>query len=182
MFSSICANIMFSNTLSSFFNLRFVLEYSRVTILGWFQENTEGTQPCVFLYPFSRKLPSHPGCPWHWGEFPVLHTWSCWLSILNRVVSALSLFLRLFSLMLDISAFYHTFLRGRLEFIDFRSYEIAKTKVIFKQGNVPLAKNTDILNSLLYSLCCIHFHKKKSLSVKKELWNVFLWICCLYVS
>ena len=62
------------------------------------------------------------------------------------------------------------FFRGHLEFIDFRSYEIAKTKVIFKQGNVPLAKKYRyfeefIILFLLYSLS----FKKKSLSLKKEL-------------
>ena len=77
---------------------------------------------------------------------------------------------------------YHMFFRGRLEFIDFRSYEIAKTKVIFIQGNVPLAKNTDILKSLLYSFCCIHFHLKKITFIKKKSSKMFFFefVVCRY--
>ena len=40
----------------------FVLEYSQLAMLWWFQVNSEGTQPYVFMYPFSPKLPSHPVC------------------------------------------------------------------------------------------------------------------------
>ena len=47
-----------------FFNpFYFVLEYSRLTMLWWFQVNSEGTQPHIYMYPFSPKLPSHLGYP-----------------------------------------------------------------------------------------------------------------------
>ena len=40
----------------------FVLGNSQLTMLPWFQVNREGTQPYECMYPFSLKLPSHPGC------------------------------------------------------------------------------------------------------------------------
>ena len=40
----------------------FVLGYSQLAMLWWFQVNSEGTQPYVYMYPFSPKLPSHPVC------------------------------------------------------------------------------------------------------------------------
>ena len=40
----------------------FVLWYSQLTMLCWFQVNSKGTQPYIHMYPFSFKLPSHPGC------------------------------------------------------------------------------------------------------------------------
>ena len=40
----------------------FVSGYSRLTMLWQFQLNNQGTQPYIYMYPFSPKLPSHPGC------------------------------------------------------------------------------------------------------------------------
>ena len=40
----------------------FVLEYSQLTILWSFQVDSKGTQPNMYMCPFSPKLPSHPGC------------------------------------------------------------------------------------------------------------------------
>ena len=34
---------------------------------------SRGTQPYIHMDPFSPKLPSHPGCPIHWAEFPGLY-------------------------------------------------------------------------------------------------------------
>jgi len=45
-----------------FFYFNFVLEYSWLTMLWQFQVNSKGIQPYVCMYPFSPKLPSHPGC------------------------------------------------------------------------------------------------------------------------
>ena len=39
----------------------FVLEHSLLTMLQSFQANSKGTQPYIYMYPFSPKLPSHPG-------------------------------------------------------------------------------------------------------------------------
>ena len=36
--------------------------HSWLTRLWWFQVNSKGTQPYVYMYPFFPKLPSHPGC------------------------------------------------------------------------------------------------------------------------
>ena len=33
-----------------------------ITMLWWFLVNSEGTQPHIYEYPFSPKLPSHPAC------------------------------------------------------------------------------------------------------------------------
>ena len=40
----------------------FVLGHSQLTMVKQFQVNCEGTQPYINMYPFSPKLPSHPGC------------------------------------------------------------------------------------------------------------------------
>ena len=45
-----------------FWTFYFVLGYSRLTMLWQFQVNREGTQPHIYVYPFSPKLPSQPGC------------------------------------------------------------------------------------------------------------------------
>ena len=42
----------------------FILEYSRLTMLRWFQVNSKGTQPFIYTYPFSPKLPSHQKPLW----------------------------------------------------------------------------------------------------------------------
>ena len=63
----------------------FVLEYSWLTnndCLWQFQVNSKGTQPYIYMYSFSPKLPSHPGChitlsrvpckrkrKWNWDYF-----------------------------------------------------------------------------------------------------------------
>ena len=35
---------------------------SWLTTLQWFQGDSEGTQPYIYMYPFSPKLPFHQGC------------------------------------------------------------------------------------------------------------------------
>ena len=45
-----------------FLTFYFVLGYSLLTILWWFQANKEGTQPYMYMYLFSLSIPSHPGC------------------------------------------------------------------------------------------------------------------------
>ena len=51
----------------------FVREYSRLTMLWSFQVNREGTQPYIYMHPFSPKLRVQPAT-YHWAEFPVLHS------------------------------------------------------------------------------------------------------------
>ena len=36
--------------------------YSWLTMFWWFQVNSKGTQPYIYMYPFSPILLSHPGC------------------------------------------------------------------------------------------------------------------------
>ena len=49
-------------TFSLFYKLlNFILEYSRLTMLWWFQVHSKGTHPCLYVYPFLH-LSSHPGC------------------------------------------------------------------------------------------------------------------------
>ena len=43
-------------------NLYFTLQLSWLTMLWWFQVDSEGTQPYIYMYLFSPQLPSHPGC------------------------------------------------------------------------------------------------------------------------
>ena len=46
-----------------FLSFYFILEYSwSITVLCYFQVDSKGTQPYLYMYPFSPKLPSHPGC------------------------------------------------------------------------------------------------------------------------
>ena len=45
-----------------FFFLTFILEYSQLTRLWSFHVDCKGTQPYMYMYPFSPKPPSHPGC------------------------------------------------------------------------------------------------------------------------
>ena len=50
--------ILFSN-LKLF--IYFILEYSWLAMLWYFQVNIEETQTYMYMYPFSPKLPSYPG-------------------------------------------------------------------------------------------------------------------------
>ena len=43
--------------------LRRLNMHSRLTMLWWFQVDSGGTQWYIYMYPFSPKLLSHPGCP-----------------------------------------------------------------------------------------------------------------------
>ena len=45
-----------------FLTFYFILEYSRLTMLWYFQADSQGTQPYIYVYPLSSKLLSHPGC------------------------------------------------------------------------------------------------------------------------
>ena len=40
-----------------FLNFYFILGYSQLIILGQFQVNSKGTQPCIYMYPFSSNSP-----------------------------------------------------------------------------------------------------------------------------
>ena len=40
----------------------FILGYSCLTMLWWFQTHSKVTQPYIHMYPFSPNLPSHSGC------------------------------------------------------------------------------------------------------------------------
>ena len=35
--------------------------------------DSKGTQPYIYMYPFSHKFPSHSGVTGHLAEFPVLY-------------------------------------------------------------------------------------------------------------
>ena len=49
-------------TFSLFYKLlNFILKYSWLTMLWWFQVHGKGTHPCLYVYPFFH-LSSHPGC------------------------------------------------------------------------------------------------------------------------
>ena len=52
----------------------FILEWGWLTMLWQFQVDSKGIQPYIYMYPFSLKLPSHPGCHKHWAEFPMLYS------------------------------------------------------------------------------------------------------------
>ena len=61
-------------------NFYFILEYSRLIV---FQVDCQGTQPFIHMYPFSPKLPSHPGCRITLSSSLCYTVGPCWLSILN---------------------------------------------------------------------------------------------------
>ena len=48
-----------------FFNFYFILEYSQLTMLWQFQVRSRATRTYIYTYPFSHKLPSHPGLAWY---------------------------------------------------------------------------------------------------------------------
>ena len=53
-------------------------------MLQSFQENSIGTQTYIYMYPFSPKLPSHPG---NTEQSSMCYTVGpCWSSILNTAV------------------------------------------------------------------------------------------------
>ena len=62
------------------------LEYSWSTMLWRFQVHSRATQPYIYMYPFSPKLPFHVGCHIHWAEFISYRAGPCWFSILNIAV------------------------------------------------------------------------------------------------
>ena len=53
----------------------FVVGYNQLTMLWWFQVNSEGTQPNIYKYPFFPKLPSHPGCQATLSSVPCTIQW-----------------------------------------------------------------------------------------------------------
>ena len=67
-----------------FFTFYFILGYSQLTMLWQFQVNSEGTQP--YLYPFSPKLPSHPGCHTALSSSLCYTLGPCWLPIFSIAV------------------------------------------------------------------------------------------------
>ena len=61
----------------------FILEYSRLTILWWFQVNSsKGTQPYIHMYPFSPTLPSQQGCHKTLSSFLCCTVGPCWIILL----------------------------------------------------------------------------------------------------
>ena len=61
-----------------FLTFYFVLGYSRLAMLEQFQ--VRGTQPYLYMYPFSSKLPSHLGCSATLNSFMCYTLGPCWLS------------------------------------------------------------------------------------------------------
>ena len=57
-----------------FFTFYFILECGWLTMLWQFQVDSKGIQPYIYMYPFSPKLPSQPGCHKHWADFPMLYS------------------------------------------------------------------------------------------------------------
>ena len=53
---------IFSLFVFFFLMFYFALEYSQLTTLLQFQVDSKGTEPHVYMSPFSSKHPSHPGC------------------------------------------------------------------------------------------------------------------------
>ena len=56
---------------------------SQLTMLWEFQVNSEGTQPYIYMYPFSPKLCSHPGCHITLSSYLCYTVGPYWLSISN---------------------------------------------------------------------------------------------------
>ena len=62
----------------------FILEYSWLTMLWYFEVDRKGTQAYIYIYPFYLKLPSSPGCHITLSRVPCAYTVGpCWLFILN---------------------------------------------------------------------------------------------------
>ena len=40
----------------SFWTSYFVMDYSKLAVFWWLQVDSKGTQPCIYMYPFSPKL------------------------------------------------------------------------------------------------------------------------------
>jgi len=64
-----------------------MLEYSPLTMLWWFQVDSKATQPHIYMYQFSPRLLSHPGCHKTLQSALCYRIGSYWLSILNITVS-----------------------------------------------------------------------------------------------
>ena len=64
------------------------MEYSWLTILWWFQVNSEGTQPYIYVHPFSPSPPPIQAATEHWAEFPVLYSRALLVIHSNIAVSA----------------------------------------------------------------------------------------------
>ena len=62
--------VFFCSSIRTFLALYFILVYSQLTMLWWFQVDSKGTQPYTYMYPFFPKLPSHPGCHITLGRVP----------------------------------------------------------------------------------------------------------------
>ena len=58
----------------TFVNLLFHIEVQLVNSLLQFQVDCKGTQPYIYMCPFSPRLPSHPGWHKHWAEFHLLYS------------------------------------------------------------------------------------------------------------
>ena len=69
-----------------FLAFNFILQYSQLTMSWWFQVGNKGTQPYMYMRPFSPKLTSHAGCHITPEELHVYIVGPCWLSTLNIAV------------------------------------------------------------------------------------------------
>ena len=67
--------------LTSFYlTFHFILEYSRLTMLWWFQvDSSKGPQPYIYMHPFSPKLSSQQGCHITLGSFLCCTVSLCWI-------------------------------------------------------------------------------------------------------
>ena len=59
---------------------------NRLAMLWPFQADRKGTQPHIHKYPFSPRVPSHPGCYSSLSRAPVLYIGPRWLPILNTAM------------------------------------------------------------------------------------------------
>ena len=72
----------------NFLKLYFILKYSWLTTLWYYQMDRKGTQPYMYMYPFCPKLPPVRAATQHWVEFPVLYGRTV-LAILNVLLPIL---------------------------------------------------------------------------------------------
>ena len=64
------------------------MEHNWLTMLWQFQVDTKGTQPYIYMYPFSPGSPPIQAPEWRWAESPCHAVGPCWLSLLNIAVGA----------------------------------------------------------------------------------------------
>ena len=60
----------------SFLTFYFILEYSQLTMLWWFQVDSKWTQPYIYVYPFSPKQGKRSLILWSVSAFPKPCFWA----------------------------------------------------------------------------------------------------------